>query len=203
MAQAFQSQIEQVAGRAVTVRGDDIDTDQLAPGRYLKCITFQGLEDALFVDTRKALKEQGQAHPLDEARFAGASILLVNKNFGCGSSREHAAQALRRFGIRAIVGESFGEIFAGNCVAIGLPCLLVDEATIAALQERNEEQPDSPLKIDIVGKTITAGNEVFTAEISEGRRRQFVDGSWDATGVLLAAGYRIEAKARELDYMAG
>jgi 3-isopropylmalate/(R)-2-methylmalate dehydratase small subunit len=203
MAQASQSQIEQVAGRAVTVRGNDIDTDQIVPARYLKCITFQGMEDALFVDTRKALKEQGTAHPLDEARFAGASILLVNKNFGCGSSREHAPQALRRFGIRAVVGESFGEIFAGNCVAIGLPCLLVDEATIARLQERNEAQPDSPLKIDVAGKRITAGNEVFTAEISEGRRRQFVDGSWDATGVLLAAGPSIEAKARELDYISG
>ena len=196
------TRIHRIAGRGITIRGDDIDTDQIFPARYLTAITFAGTEAHAFKDTRAAAKAQGDTHPLDQPRFSGGSLLLVNRNFGCGSSREHAPQSLHRLGIAAVIGESFGEIFAGNCVSIGMPCVQADSETIVALQQINETAPQTEFMLDLVGQTIAAGGRVFPITLAEGRRRQFVEGTWDPTAVLLAAGPLIEqtlAEAVHLD----
>lgn len=189
-----------IAGRGITLRGDDIDTDQILPARYLKTITFQGIEAYAFEDNRAAARRQQRPHPLDDPRFSGGNLLLVNRNFGCGSSREHAPQALRRFGIAAIVGESFGEIFAGNCVAIGMPCVQVGAEAMARLQELNERDPQTRLTLDLAALTLSAGGETVPVTLAEGRRRQFVEGSWDSTAVLLHAGDAIEHTLAGLAY---
>lgn len=192
------TRIYRIAGRGITIRGDDIDTDQILPARYLKAITFAGMEAHAFEDARAAAKAQGEAHPLDQIRFASGSVLLVNRNFGCGSSREHAPQSLHRLGIAAVIGESFGEIFAGNCVAIGMPCVQADADTIAALQRINESAPQTEFVLDLLGQTITAGDHVFPVALAQGRRQQFLEGTWDPTAVLLAAGPLIEQTLAEL-----
>lgn len=191
------TRIHRIAGRGITIRGDDIDTDQILPARYLTAITFAGMEAHAFKDARAAAKVQGDVHPLDQPRFAGGSLLLVNRNFGCGSSREHAPQSLHRRGIAAVIGESFGEIFAGNCVSIGMPCVQADTETIAALQRINETAPQTEFVLDLAGQTITAGGRVFAITLAEGRRRQFLEGTWDPTAVLLAAGPLIEQTLAE------
>ncbi|HEY8289233.1 MAG TPA: 3-isopropylmalate dehydratase small subunit [Acetobacteraceae bacterium] len=198
---ANDTRIIQVSGRGITIHGDDIDTDQILPARYLKAITFKGMEAHVFADARAAARAQGQPHPLDEARFAGSGLLFVNRNFGCGSSREHAPQGLRRFGIKAVIGESFGEIFAGNCVSVGMPCVVASAEAMAALQQINETSPQTAFTLDLAAMTIAAGDQVFPVTLAEGRRRQFVEGSWDPTAVLLAAGPAIEEKLAELPYM--
>jgi 3-isopropylmalate/(R)-2-methylmalate dehydratase small subunit len=195
---ANDTRISQVAGRGITVRGDDIDTDQILPARYLKAITFQGMEAHAFEDARVAARARGDVHPLDDPRFTGGAILLVNRNFGCGSSREHAPQSLHRFGVQAIIGESFGEIFAGNCVAIGMPCVQADADTVAALQRINEQAPGTRFTLDLAAQTVSVDGQSFAVRLAEGRRRQFLEGSWDATAVLLAAGSLIEEKLAEV-----
>src|SRR5579871_2992529 len=161
------TRIHRVAGRGISIRGDDIDTDQILPARYLKAITFAGMEAYAFEDARIAAKAQGGAHPLDQARFAGGSVLFVNRNFGCGSSREHAPQSLHRLGIAAVIGESFGEIFAGNCVSIGMPCVQADAVAIAELQRINETMPQTEFVLDLAAETITAGKQVFPITLAE------------------------------------
>jgi 3-isopropylmalate/(R)-2-methylmalate dehydratase small subunit len=192
------TRIHRIAGRGISIRGDDIDTDQILPARYLTAITFAGMEAHAFKDARAAAKAQGDVHPLDQPRFTGGSLLLVNRNFGCGSSREHAPQSLHRRGIAAVIGESFGEIFAGNCVSIGMPCVQADAGTIAALQRINETAPETQFVLDLARQTITAGERVFAITLAEGRRRQFLDGTWDPTSVLLAAGPLIEQTLAEV-----
>ncbi|HVY15277.1 MAG TPA: 3-isopropylmalate dehydratase small subunit [Rhodopila sp.] len=181
-----------VSGRAMTLRGDDIDTDQILPSRYLKAITFRGMEAHVFADNREAARLRQRRHAVDDPRFAGASILLVNRNFGCGSSREHAPQGLRRFGFQAIVGVSFGEIFAGNCVSVGMPCVQASDSVVSIMQRINEAAPSTRFTIDLAMLTVSAGNESFPVTLAEGRRRQFLDGTWDPTSVLLGAGDAIE-----------
>jgi len=149
MSFATDNRIESISGRGITVRGDDIDTDQILPARYLKTITFQGMEAHVFADSRAAARLSQRLHPFDDRRFEGGSILLVNRNFGCGSSREHAPQSLRRIGVRAIIGESFGEIFAGNCVSVGMPCVQANADAIATLQRLNETRPQTSFTLDL------------------------------------------------------
>ena len=168
--------IQRVEGRGVPVRGDDIDTDQIIPARYLKWITFKGLEAHVFEDVRMARAQHGHPHPFDDPRFKGGRILITNRNFGCGSSREHAAQAIKRFGVAAIIGELFGEIFAGNCVSIGMPCVTADAATIRTLQCQCAAEPMTKFVLDLVSMTVDGAGRTFSVHLTEGRRRQFLEG---------------------------
>ncbi|AQV98179.1 isopropylmalate isomerase [Cupriavidus necator] len=186
--------IEQIAARAMPLRGDDIDTDQVMPARHLKCITFDGLEAHVFGDERKLARARQRLHPFDDPRFAGAQILLVNANFGCGSSREHAPQALRRYGIRAIVGESFGEIFAGNCVALGIACVQLPGDALQQLQARCEARPDTTLQIDLTTMTLALPDMTLAIDMRDGPRRQLLNGNWDSLSVLLQACHETRAR---------
>ena len=195
--------ISQVHGRALPVRGDNIDTDRIIPARFLRSITFEGLEQHLFEDDRKQLHAAGQRHPLDESRYGGASILLANANFGCGSSREHAPQAIRRHGIRAVIGESFSEIFFGNSVALGMPCVTADAATVAELMQTVESQPETDVAVDLDQMTVKAGGKTYRITLPAAARESFLDGTWDATGLLLDRFEEVEAVAKRLSYMSG
>jgi 3-isopropylmalate/(R)-2-methylmalate dehydratase small subunit len=192
--------IDTVTGKAMPLRGNDIDTDQIMPARFLKWITFQGLEAHLFEDLRLQAKAMGRDYPLDDARFADSRIMLVNENFGCGSSREHAPQAILRFGIKALIGESFGEIFALNCVAVGMPCVVASSETVAVLQSICDEDSSLVMELDLVAQTVNCGGRSFPVEIGAGRRRQFLEGSWHSTLALMSAGEAIDAKMKSLPY---
>lgn len=193
-----------ITGPAIPVRGSDIDTDRIIPARFLKCVVFEGLGDHAFEDDR-AQMAAGSAHPFDQPRFADARVLVVNRNFGCGSSREHAPQAIMRWGrgIQAIVGESFAEIFFGNCVALGIPCVVADEADVRALQDLVEQDPTVAVTVDLPGLRVTAGPLSFAVRMPDGARQQLVEGRWDTTGELLAGRDAIAATAARLPYFAG
>ena len=195
--------LARIAGRAVPLRGDNIDTDRIIPARFLRAITFEGLEDRLFEDDRQQLEAAGRHHPLADPAYAGSSILIVNANFGCGSSREHAPQAIRRKGFRAVVGESFSEIFFGNSVALGMPCLTADPSTVAALMAAVEKTPSLELEIDLERMTVAAAGQTFAVRLPPGARESFLDGSWDVTGLLLERFNEVEAVAKRLPYIAG
>lgn len=190
--------IERVSGRGCALRGDDIDTDRIIPARFLRCVTFDGLGEHAFEDDRDQAKGD---HALDDARFAGASILVVGHNFGCGSSREHAPQALMRHGFRAFVGGSFAEIFAGNCTALGLPCVTLADADLTALMDAIELDPEQTLTVDLDARTLTSRLGTFRADIPDGTRQILLEGQWNATSVLLGAGDAIEATAARIPYV--
>jgi len=192
--------IERVAGRGCVLRGNDIDTDRVIPARYLRSISFDGLGEHAFEDDR--IQAKGN-HPLDDGRFAGASILVVGENFGCGSSREHAPQALMRFGFDAFIGASFAEIFAGNCTALGLPCVTLEPADLAALMDSVELDPSQEVVIDLEARTVSSRAGTMAAGIRDGTRQQLLEGTWNATSVLLEAGGAIEASAERLPYLDG
>ncbi len=194
-----------VTGPALPLHGHDIDTDRIIPARFLKCVVFDGLGEHAFEDDRRQERGRPGPHPFDDPRYAAARILLVNRNFGCGSSREHAPQAIMRFGagIQAIVGESFAEIFLGNCVANGIPCVTVDGAAIAALMRRAEEAPATVFRLDLGAKRVTADELSFPVALPEGARRQLVEGTWDTTAELLAGRDEIERVAARLPYFRG
>jgi 3-isopropylmalate/(R)-2-methylmalate dehydratase small subunit len=194
-----QNRRREVVGRGIPVPGNDIDTDRIIPARYLKSVTFEGLGEHVFGDERL----QNPEHPFNQPAFAGASVLVVGLNFGCGSSREHAPEALRHWGIRAIVGGSFGEIFFGNSTALGIPCLTVDMADIDWLQRAVGREPEARLTVDVERQEVRLGDRTIPARIPDGPRYQLVSGTWNAMGVLLEAGEAIEATAARLPYVAG
>ena len=194
-----------IEGTAVPVRGDDIDTDRIVPARYLRTVTFSGLGQHAFEDDRADLTRAGKQHAFDMPAFAGARILLANKNFGCGSSREHAPQALMRWnsGISAIIAESFAEIFNANCFSLGIPCVRVDEATCRGLMAAVEANPALGVRINFEQSTIDAGQTQVRFEMAAGIRQRFLEGSWDSTTELLANLSQIEATAQRLPYANG
>ncbi len=195
--------VRRVSGTARPLRGDDVDTDRIIPARFLVSVTFDGLGAHAFEDDRSAAAARGETHPFDDPRFAGASLLLVNRNFGCGSSREHAPQALFRGGIRAVAGESFSEIFFGNSVAIGLPCVTLERDALAALQALAQEDPRAAFALDLETRTLAAGEVTFPVAMPENARQAFLSGRWDGTAMLLERFEDVVAVAARLPYVRG
>ncbi len=189
----------QVVGRGIPLPGNDIDTDRVIPARFLKAVTFEGMGEHAFEDARK----QDPEHPFNQAVYQGASVLVVGQNFGCGSSREHAPQALMRWGIRALVGGSFAEIFFGNCVILGIPCLVASMADIEWLQKAIGREPQKAVTVDVERQELRFGDRIIKATMPDGPRNQLVSGTWDSTAVLLEAGAAIEATAKKLPYVTG
>lgn len=191
-------------GPALVLRGDDIDTDRIIPARFLKCVAFDGLGEQVFADDRAEL---GGSHPFDRPEHRDATILLVNRNFGCGSSREHAPQALMRWGIRAVVGESFAEIFYGNCLALGIPCLQAPHDTMLAIQVAAAADPTILFNLDLAQASLTAGDpnagQSWNLELAAGPQLMLVSGQWDGTGQLLARDSELTATAARLPYLTG
>lgn len=195
--------ITKLAGTAVPIRGNDIDTDRIIPARYLKEVTFARMGNYPFFDERFHASGKKKDHPFNDPEYQGASILFVNKNFGCGSSREHAPQALYRFGIQAIVGESFAAIFAGNCTIMGLPTVTVTTRDIEQLMKSVEENPRTEYTVDLENKTIAYGNHRIAIDLPETYRNALTTGSWDSTAMLRANLEQVKATASKLPYMHG
>ena len=191
--------ITSITGRALPLHGDDLDTDRIMPARFLRAVTFEGLEKHLFEDDRATNAQ----HPFNNPRYAGAAILVVNSNFGCGSSREHAPQGLARFGIKAIVGESFSEIFQGNSVMLGIPCFVATPADVAALQAKIETAPDTIVEARVDAGTVTAGDLTITATLPTAVRDAFVSGQWNPTAMLLDKFDQVKSVATKLPYVSG
>jgi 3-isopropylmalate/(R)-2-methylmalate dehydratase small subunit len=191
-----------ISGTAIPVRGNDIDTDRIIPARYLRTVVFDGLGEHAFEDDRAQLKAQGKLHAFDEAKFAGAEVLLCNKNFGCGSSREHAPQAIKRWGkgVKAIIGESFAEIFFGNCVALGVPCVVVSESVIAELMNAVEANPTQSVEVDVAKREVRLGGKGYPVQLADGPRQQFLEGRWDSTAELLHFKDAIQKTAKQVPY---
>ena len=194
--------ITEIKGRGVTVPGNDIDTDRIIPARFMKCVTFDGLGEFLFYDVRKNADGTDKPHPLNDPKFKGATILLSGANFGCGSSREHAPQAIQKYGFRAVIAESFAEIFFGNCVTLGIPCLMAKREAIARVAAAIEANPDLEVTVDVTGAKIRYGNETIPATIRESARDALVNGRWDAIGELLEGVPSVKQLAAQLPYLA-
>jgi 3-isopropylmalate/(R)-2-methylmalate dehydratase small subunit len=195
--------IERIEGRGVPLRGHDIDTDRIMPARFLRAVRFDGLEAHLFEDDRRMWPAGEGRHPFSDPDRAGAAVLVVNRNFGCGSSREHAPQALQRWGIRAVVGESFSEIFFGNAVAIGLPCVTVSPEAAGRIQGLIEADAGTRLVVDLVAAQVTAGEASYPATMPKAAIDAFRSGAWDATGLLLDRPEDVDAVAARLPYVTG
>jgi 3-isopropylmalate/(R)-2-methylmalate dehydratase small subunit len=195
--------ITSISGRGIPVRGNDIDTDRIIPARFLRCVTFDGLGAHAFEDDRAQLKAQGKLHSFDEARFQGAKVLVANSNFGCGSSREHAPQAIARWGITAIVAVSYSEIFHGNCVAMGLPAVRVSLADSEAIQSAIEADPAVTVTVDVEALTVHVGAKSYPCQLGDGPRKQFLSGAWDALGGLVEGLPQVKATAAKLPYLNG
>jgi 3-isopropylmalate/(R)-2-methylmalate dehydratase small subunit len=191
--------IAQVEGRGLPLRGNDIDTDRIMPARFLKAVSFDGLEGHLFEDDRAANPQ----HAFNDARYAGASILVVNANFGCGSSREHAPQGLVRAGVRALVGESFSEIFQGNSAMLGMPCFVADRDEIERLQAFIESAPGATISADVASGLITAGALQVKAAVPPALRDGFLSGQWNPTAMLLDRFDDVRKVAESLPYIRG
>jgi 3-isopropylmalate/(R)-2-methylmalate dehydratase small subunit len=192
-----------IEGRGLPLPGHDIDTDRIIPARFLKAVSFEGLEAHVFEDDRRMLAERGEQHPFDNPAYAGASVLVVNRNFGCGSSREHAPQALKRWGMQAVIGESYSEIFFGNSLVLGLPCVTVAEADATWLIARVTADPQLRVRVDVAALTITAGDRTIAASMPKAAHEALVSGAWDATGMLLDDFNEVQAVAARLPYVRG
>ncbi len=193
------SQIKQITAQAIPLIGDDIDTDRIIPARFLRCVTFEGLGKEAFKDDR--LQAEGK-HPFDAPQYQGANILVTNANFGCGSSREHAPQSLAKWGIKAIIAQSFAEIFFGNCVVLGLPCLKVDPEVAQKLQQDIAAKPQEQLTIDLENLTVTWYGGSAKVSIDEGSRQSLLNGTWDSCGQLLNNTNAIAATSKKIPYLA-
>jgi 3-isopropylmalate/(R)-2-methylmalate dehydratase small subunit len=193
------SQVKQISGRGIPVIGDDIDTDRIIPARFLRCVTFDGLGEQVFADDRAQANGE---HPFDLPQYQGAQILVVNANFGCGSSREHAPQAIIKWGIKAIVGESFAEIFFGNCIANGIPCLTAEPETVKQLQAMLQKNPQASMSVDLETMQVSCGDIVAPIAIGEGARQMLTSGTWDSCGQLLQNADAIEMATSKLPYLA-
>ena len=192
--------IQRVDGTALVVQGEDIDTDRIIPARFLKCVSFDALGDQVFADDRKELKG---SHPFDQPTFQGASILVVNGNFGCGSSREHAPQALMRWGIRAVVGVSFAEIFFGNCLALGIPCVTAVSDEIQRIQQAVLQDPGRDWCLDLMAMTLGAAPDRWAVSLEPGPLDMLRSGRWDATSQLLSRDSELTALMKRLPYING
>jgi 3-isopropylmalate/(R)-2-methylmalate dehydratase small subunit len=197
--------VDTVEGRALPLPGNDIDTDQIIPARFMKVVTFEGLGQYAFNDARWDESGNPKEHPFNDERFQGASVLLVNRNFGSGSSREHAPQALARSGIKAVVGESFAEIFAGNCTAMGVPAITLPQETVQKLMRLVEEQPETWFSIDLRENTMTVRgketSEQYEFDLPPAYRNALLGGTWDSTSVLLSHLDEIRDTAEQLPYL--
>ena len=193
--------VERVEGTGIPIRGNDIDTDQIIPARFMKVVTFDGLGEFAFFDQRFDDEDNEKEHSFNEERYQDANVLVVNANFGCGSSREHAPQSLVRWGIDAVIGESFAEIFAGNCLALGVPTVTADSETIEALQAWVEENPDGDIEIDVAAETVTYGGNTIDVTVDEAQRKALVDGIWDTTALMKSNTEAIAETAASLPYI--
>lgn len=196
------AKISSVSGHAVSVPGNDIDTDRIIPARFMKCVTFDGLGEFLFYDVRKNADGSNRDHPLNEQRFKGATILISGANFGCGSSREHAPQAIQKYGFRAVVAENFAEIFFGNCTTLGIPCLSATRDDIAKLTAAVQANPQIEVILDLANREIRFGQQKIPATMRESARDALVNGRWDAIGELLEGRPAVAERARTLPYLA-
>ncbi len=199
MKQEFpKGEINTISGPSLVIKGDDIDTDRIIPARFLKCVSFSALGEQVFADDRKEL--QGN-HPFDLEQHKGSNILVVNDNFGCGSSREHAPQALMRWGIRLIIGESFAEIFFGNCLALGIPCMTASKQEITKLQNLVRENPNQIWDFNLKELSISNQKESFSLDLEGGAYKMLFSGKWDATSQLLDAEEKINNIVKNLPYL--
>ena len=192
-----------ISGRPIVLRGEDIDTDRIMPARFLRSVSFDGLEAHVFEDDRRAEAAAGRRHPFDGPAREGATVLLVNRNFGCGSSREHAPQALARWGVKAIVGESFAEIFFSNATALGVPCVCAGPDEVRALMARAEQDPSAAVTVDLDAMIVRGGGVQAACTMPEPARRALLAGTWDATALLTADFEVVRAAAARLPYVGG
>lgn len=194
--------ITQVTGQGVCIPGDDIDTDRIIPARFMKCVTFDGLGEFAFYDERKKEDGSDKTHPLNDPKNAGASILISGRNFGCGSSREHAPQALYRYGFRAVIAESFAEIFFGNSITLGVPCLVTSKEDIKIIQDILASNHEAQILIDIVNEKVTADGRDFSATLPAHAKEALLEGHWDAIADLLEGGEEVRERMSEIPYLA-
>jgi 3-isopropylmalate/(R)-2-methylmalate dehydratase small subunit len=193
--------ITDVSGTGVPIPGDDVDTDQILPAKFMKEVTFDNMADYLFYDARRDDDGEFNDHPLN--RFEGASIAVVNSNFGCGSSREHAPQAMMRWGIDGVVGESYAEIFRDNCKSLGIPAVTADHETVVELQEWIEANPDGDIEIDVEGETVTYGDTVIHVAVDDAMREALVEGIWDTTALMYSNRSKVDDTVADLPYVEG
>jgi 3-isopropylmalate/(R)-2-methylmalate dehydratase small subunit len=191
--------ITDVGGTGVPIPGDDVDTDQILPARFLKEVTFENMADYLFYDVRRDEDGEFNDHPLN--RFEGASIAVVNSNFGCGSSREHAPQAMMRWGVDGVVGESFAEIFRDNCKSLGIPAIAADHGAVTELQEWIEDNPDGEIDIDVEAETVRYDGRTIEGEIDHAMKEALIDGIWDTTALMYSNLAKVERTAAGLPYV--
>jgi 3-isopropylmalate/(R)-2-methylmalate dehydratase small subunit len=201
--QEIKEAIRHIEGRGIVVRGNDIDTDQIIPARFMKVVTFDGLGEYAFYDVRFDGDGNKKKHPFNDDAYDGASIMFVNRNFGCGSSREHAPQALMRSGIKAVVGESFAEIFAGNCTAMGVPTITLQGSELSAIMTAIEADPSVTITVDLPSSTLTVGDSSYTFDMAPAYRSALIAGNWDSTSVLLSNIDIINERTKAIPYLNG